>query len=143
MAYTHPEEVIFEDVDMMGHVNNAQYFTFFETARTNYLLELTDAKPPYSAANLEFIVARATCDFRRGLRWGEKIRTVVWPSKIGETSFVFSYVILDAAGKVAAEGETVQVSFDYAKNAKMPIPPKLRKRLEADLKKGPGVALSR
>lgn len=141
MAHRETHEVTFADVDMMGHVNHAQYFTYFETARTNYLLHLKRLKPPYDASQLDIIVARASCDYRRGLRWGEKITVVVWPSKVGVTSYTFSYAIVDAAGAVAALGETVQVAFDYASNGKKPIPADLRRLLEADLAAGPGIPL--
>ena len=141
MAHRETHEVTFGDVDMMGHVNHARYFTYFETARTNYLLRLKGLRPPYEAAQLDIIVARATCDYRRGLRWGERVTTLVWPSRIGATSYSFSYAIVDAGDAVVALGETVQVAFDYATNQKKPIPPDLRRALEADLKAGPGIPL--
>lgn len=131
-----PIEVVFADVDMMGHVNNAMYFTYFETARTAYFLALSDRDAPWQASELDFIVARASCEFRRALRWGEKGEVVVWPTHVGTTSFTFGYVLLDGSGKVSAQGETVQVSFDYGKGAKKPIPAALRARLEAELKAG-------
>jgi acyl-CoA thioester hydrolase len=34
-----PIEVIFRDVDAMGHVNNAVYFTYLETARTRFFFQ--------------------------------------------------------------------------------------------------------
>lgn len=142
MAHRERFEVTFGDVDMMGHVNHAQYFTYFETARTNYYLAIAGRKPPFDAHELDLIVARATCDYKRGLKWGERIEVLVWPSRLGASSFTFSYAILDAAGNVVALGETVQVSFDYAANAKKPIPPNVRERLEADMRAGPGIALA-
>ena len=141
MAHRERLEVVFADVDMMGHVNNATYFTYFETARTNYLLRLNASREPFSATDLDFIVARASCDYKRGLRWGERVEIVVWPSRLGETSFTFEYALLDAEGKVAARGETVQVSFDYSRQAKKAIPPGLRRTLEAEQKAGSGLAL--
>lgn len=142
MAHRESVEVQFGDVDMMGHVNHAQYFTYFETARTNYYLRLAGAKPPFDARQLDLIVARASCDYKRGLRWGERIEVVVWPSRIGDSSFTFAYAILDAAGAIVAAGETVQVSFDYDKNAKKPIPAAIRSRLEAEMRLGPGVPIA-
>src|SRR5690348_5057852 len=121
MAHREPVEVVFADVDMMGHVNNATYFTYLETARTKYFLELKDRGPPYEKDELDFIVAKASCEYRRGLTWGERCTVVVWPSAIGTTSFTLAYEVRDASGAVAAYGETVVVTYDYAKGAKKPI----------------------
>lgn len=141
MVHREPVQVVFADVDMMGHVNNAAYFTYFETARTNYLLKLTGARPPFRADMLDFIVARAVCEFRRALRWGERLEVRVWPSRIGDTSFTFSYRIVDAQGGLAAEGETVQVAFDYARGTKRSIAPALRSALETERAAGPDAPL--
>lgn len=140
MAHREPIEVVFGDVDMMGHVNHAKYFTYFETARTNYLLRLKGLpRARWTPEALDIIVAKAACEYRRPLRWGERGEVVVWPSRIGTTSYAFSYAVVDATGQVAATGETVQVAFDYAANAKKALPRELRTALEAELHAGPGV----
>ncbi len=140
MAYRLPFEVVFADVDMMGHVNNAAYFTYFETARTNYLLLLKGLRAPIPPPQLDFIVARASCDYKRGLRWGERCQVVIWPTHLGKTSFTFSYVIKDEAGTVVATGETIQVSHAYERASKKPIPVDLRARLAEEMAAGPGLA---
>jgi len=141
MAHRERVEVTFGDVDMMGHVNHAAYFTYFEAARTNYYLALKGLKAPWDRNELDLIVARASCDYRRGLVWGEHVEVVVWPSRVGQTSFTFGYAIVDAKGEVVAVGETVQVSFDYGKQAKKPIPPAVRRALEVEAARGPGLQL--
>lgn len=138
MAHTERIRVVFADVDMMGHVNHATYFTYFETARTFYYLHLTGLR---RMTDIDFILAKASCDFLRGLTCGEEVRVVVWPSHVGASSFTFSYVILDQQDQVVARAETINVSYDYKKNSKKPIPEELRRRLLEEMKKGPGVRL--
>jgi acyl-CoA thioester hydrolase len=43
-----PIEVRFRDLDAMGHVNNAVYFTYFEHARLHYLRRLAEVPPRWS-----------------------------------------------------------------------------------------------
>lgn len=124
---------------MMGHVNHASYFTYFETARTNYYLRLAGRTPPFEPTQLDLIVAKAACAYRRGLRWGERIEVVVWPTQVGRTSFTFRYLLLDEAERVAADGETVQVSYDYSGRTKKTISDALRRALEAERTAGSGV----
>ena len=38
-------EVRFADTDAMGHVNNAKYLTYMETARTRYIEEVVLGEP--------------------------------------------------------------------------------------------------
>ena len=37
-------EVAFRDLDAMGHVNNAVYLSYLETARINFMVDLLDLK---------------------------------------------------------------------------------------------------
>ena len=56
-----PVDVRFRDMDSMGHVNNAVYFTYFENARIAYWRAVPGIR---SRRNLDYILARAECDFR-------------------------------------------------------------------------------
>ena len=56
-----PISVRWADVDSMGHVNNAKYFTYCESARMSYFaaVDLSDHRreqhgPALAAANLNF-----------------------------------------------------------------------------------------
>ena len=39
--FTHPIEVRFRDLDALGHVNNAVYLTYLESARIAYWMHVT------------------------------------------------------------------------------------------------------
>jgi acyl-CoA thioester hydrolase len=133
MAHEVRTTVTFRDVDAMQHVNNAVYFTWMETARTTYYLKMRGSP---EILDVDLIVAHASCDYRRGLRLGEEVTIRVWPSRIGTTSWDYSYE-LTVKGEPVAYGRTVQVAFDYAKQAKKPIAPELRRRLEAEIEDPP------
>lgn len=138
MAFVERMRVSYRDVDMMDHVNNAAYFTYFETARCHYYVALTGLE---RINRLDIIVAKQSCEYLRGLVYDEEFDVIVWPSRVGTTSFTLSYAIRTSKGEVVALAETVIVAFDYDKNAKKPIAPALRAKLEADQERGPGVKL--
>lgn len=127
---THEESirVRFRDVDAMQHVNNAVYFTWMETARTEYYMRMRAIQ---RLEDVDIIIARATCEYVRGVRFGETVKVRVWPSRIGTTSFDLSYELL-VGKEVVARGLTVQVCFDYETHAKKEIPSALREVLAAD-----------
>ena len=55
-------EVPFRDLDAMGHVNNAVYFSYLETARIKFLVDLLAVT---SLHDLPVIMAEATCTLKR------------------------------------------------------------------------------
>jgi acyl-CoA thioester hydrolase len=126
------ERVRFSDIDGMGHVNNAVFMSYMETARTEYYMELTGRR---TLQEMGFILARIACDFHSPLFLGETVIVEVWPTRIGNTSFDVGYRLLEkGSGRLIAEGVSVQVCYDYAKRVKQPLPPELRSRLEAELR---------
>jgi acyl-CoA thioester hydrolase len=125
-----PVAVRFRDIDGMGHVNNAVYFTYVEHARTDYLMGVMGAR---RMDEVDWIVATASLAFKRPVAYGDPIEVRVRPSKVGRTSFTLAYEIVDTRDQgLVAEGETVIVMYDYGRRAKKEIPPAVRKRLEAD-----------
>lgn len=125
-----PIAVRFRDIDGMGHVNNAVYFTYVEAARTEYLMQVMGAK---RMDEVDWIVATASLEFKRPVAYGDPIEVRVRPTKVGTTSFTLFYEIRDTRDEgLVAKGETVIVMYDYTTRAKKPIAPETRKLLERD-----------
>ena len=121
--------VRFRDLDPMGHVNNSVYFTYFEVGRTAYWQELHH---DYSYDVLDFVVARAECDYVSAAMLRETIRVETWLSRIGTTSFVLDYEAFDEQSeRLVARGRTVQVMIDPRTGRPRPIEPSLRERLRS------------
>ena len=119
--------VRFRDIDALGHVNNAVYFTYMESARTQYWMKLFDIQ---ELGKLEFIVARAECDFKIAARFGDELEVSIWTSSIGKSSFVWDYEIHNVVSKqLIASGKTIQVYYDYANSKPMPVPDHVRTKL--------------
>lgn len=127
--YRHELKVPWRDLDAAGHVNNAVYLTYMETARTEAYLRLREGTRPQ---DLDIILARTCVDFRSPANFGESLVVEVTPGRVGESSFVLGYVIREkSTGRLVAEGESVQVAFDYAKQQKKRIPDGIRAKLQA------------
>ena len=123
-------KVIFRDLDPLEHVNNAVYFTYMEVARTEYYMQLTGTR---RLGDVRFIIARASCDYRAPAEFGDQLIVAVWPSEVGNSSFKFQYRITQQEeGTLVAEGETVQVAFDYKARKTIPLPEAVKKLLIAE-----------
>ncbi len=120
-------KVIFRDLDPLEHVNNAVYFTYMEVARTEYYMQLTGAR---SLGEIRLIIARASCDFRAPARFGDRLLVAVWPSEVGSSSFKLKYRMTQREDDtLVAEGETVQVAFDYETRKTILLPEDLKSLL--------------
>ena len=125
--FRHEVDVIWRDLDAAGHVNNAVYLTYMETARTKAYLHLRGGK---RAGELDIILARASVDFRSAATMGEVLVVEVTPGRVGETSFTLHYRITEkATARLVCEGESVQVCYDYKTQTKKPIPETVRAAL--------------
>jgi acyl-CoA thioester hydrolase len=111
------ERVRFRDCDSMGHVNNAVYSTFLEESRIEVLGGLAD-----------FILARVEIDFRSELRAGEELEVRTRCSRVGTKSFELEHEI-HADGRLAAQGKSVLVGYDYEGGQSVPLSDEVRARL--------------
>jgi acyl-CoA thioester hydrolase len=130
--------VPFGDIDWLGHVNNARFLTYFETARAELLYKTFGGKD--SGKWLNLIVARAEIDFLSPARWNDSLEVKIRPISIGRTSWVYEYEIEGQGAenekgtkRIIAKGKTVQVSYDYERRQPAPIPDELREMLSRQI----------
>ncbi len=111
MKYAVPVDVRFNDVDGLGHVNNAIYLTFLEHARMKFFTEEAGST---SEKDFPFILAHAALDYRIPIKMGAELQVTMWTSRIGGKSWDFDYEIKDRrTHAIYATGKTVQVAYDY------------------------------
>jgi len=125
-AFVHRERVRFRDLDAMGHVNNAVFLTYIESARVAFLQQLGAV----SLESMPIIVARIEIDFRAPVSLGEEVEISVRATRFGEKSFDLGYV-LRVDGHVVAEAKSVLVGYDYGTGQTIAIPDGWRERMAA------------
>ncbi len=127
--------VQFRDIDVMGHVNNATYLQYMETARVELARRLGLVTNGFRAS---FIVASARCEFKKPIRDERRITVSVWVSRIGDRSWDLDYSIRGPRRVEFAVGRTTQVAYDYKTRSAVKISGRLRRELrkyvEAPLK---------
>ena len=127
-AYSIPVEVRFNDIDGMGHVNNALFLTYLEHCRMRFFTEEAGSK---SERDFPFILAHAAIDYRSPLKIGHAPVVKMWTSRIGGKSWDFDYELRDAKSKTLfATAKTVQVGFDYKAQKTVEPSAKMRTLLE-------------
>jgi len=128
--------VQFRDIDVMGHVNNATYFQYMETARVELARSIGQITAGFRPGS--FILATARCEFKKPIRDERKIVVSVWVSRIGDHSWDLDYSIRGPRGLEFAVGRTTQVVYDYKARSALRVSERLKRRLakyvEAPLK---------
>ena len=119
-------DVRWGDMDAFGHVNNAKYFTYCESARIRYFEEL-DLEAYREHESHGPAVVSATCNFIRQVHYPATLDVGVRAAKIGRSSFTLDYVILrHGSDEVVADGNSVAVWVDYAAGTSIPVPEAIR-----------------
>jgi acyl-CoA thioester hydrolase len=125
-------EVAFRDIDAMGHVNNAVFFAYFETARIKYVMEVLEGNlEEFDLLDLPLILVQASCSYKSPALLGEKLKVGVGLSRFGTKSFDLLYRIVGQDGRLVATGKTIQVMYDYGTRSAYPIPDDIKAQVKA------------
>lgn len=128
-TYYHPITVRYGDLDPQGHVNNAVYLTYLESARLGYY-EKSGIWVPNSGVTTGMVVARVEIDYLATIRFGEAVQVGVRLGRMGEKSLTFAFQVeLVLSCQPAARGVSVMVAYDNAKGQSRPIPLEWREKL--------------
>ena len=121
--------VYYQDTDCEGVVYYANYLTYFERARMEYLehsgLDLLELKDK----GVLFAVAKAEISYKFPARLGDILDIYTKVEKVGASKIVFSYEVRrDKDNKLLALGSTVLVciSEDFRP---IPLPEFVRKKI--------------
>jgi acyl-CoA thioester hydrolase len=123
MIYTGKQYVRWDDIDALGHVNNAKYLTYIQEARFLW------------SPIIEMVVARAEVDFVEAIYEGGRFYDVnLWVESIGNSSFTMAYEVVGDNGVVHAKVKTVQVVVSMETMKSRPLKDSEREFLNQYLK---------
>ena len=121
-------EVPYGDIDAMGHLNNVVYLKYLETARQKYWLAMRGSTDFW---DVDFVIARCEIDYRSSVSMGEVLEIEIHVTRMGASSFDFSYVVRRAgSGELVAEAKTTQVCYDWDARAAKPLSDERRREIE-------------
>jgi acyl-CoA thioester hydrolase len=124
--FVHWLTVRFRDLDSLGHVNNAVYATYLESARIDFYQHLTGL--PLEQLNI--ILAELTISYKAPAFFNDSLAIGVRIGSFGTKSFTMEYVIARASDEaLIASGRSVLVTYDYKAGKTMPVPDDLRRRV--------------
>ena len=114
------------DQDAFGHVNNAVVIRWFESSRIAYC-ESTGLMKALNDKNLGPILASITCHYRQQLRHPDTVYIGGRISKIGNSSLRMEHAVYsESQQRLAAEGDSIVVAFNYQSNQVQRVPDSAR-----------------
>jgi acyl-CoA thioester hydrolase len=120
------ERVRFGDLDAMQHMNNVEFLRFFETARIDYLRQLSPEHAP-TGGKFGFIFAECHIAYKAPAHFDDLIRTYVWPTELKRSSLKLGFEMrVESDGRLVAEGWGTLVGYDYEGGRPQPVPDALR-----------------
>lgn len=119
----------YADIDAQRHLNNVAYFTFMEHARVEYVRE-TGLWNGEDFGSIGMIVAETSCQYKAPGYLGETVTVWMRCSHLGKKSFHLEYRLETERGEIAT-GRSVQVCYDYAQQASIPMPDAWRETIVA------------
>lgn len=130
--YTARVPVRWGDMDALGHVNNAVYFTYVEQARIDYLRSLTGGEWPGHPETGPVLVA-TEAQFKRPVVYPATVLVHLHGGEPGRTSFTIDAVLTVEGDEdtTYAEVRTTLVWVDRRTGRPTPLPDALRQRLGA------------
>lgn len=130
VEHTAKLRVRFAETDAMGVVYYAEYFVWFEVARTELFRHIG---LPYTVISrrrgFHTPVVQAHADYKASARYDDEVAVRAWPSKIGRSSVRIDYEVRKLPEEeLICTGHTVHVLIGEDGRSKE-IPPDLRERL--------------
>src|SRR5712692_4105356 len=118
------------DNDIYGHVNNAHYYSYFDSVLNEYLIK-QGGLDIRGGAVVGFIVS-SQCDYFRPLSYPDAVEIGLRVDRIGHSSVRYGLAVLlvgDAGARVAGSRTHAYVDLRTAKSTSIPFA--LRQALEA------------
>ena len=117
--------VRWRDLDAFNHVNNANYLTYLEEARLQWLNHLPG---PWLDEQSMPVLAASELAYRLPIAWPAQLRVQLFCQRLGNSSMTIGHRMVDAADdqRLYSDGHVVMVWMNPATGKPVPLPAAIR-----------------
>lgn len=117
------------DNDVFGHVNNVNYYSFFDTLLNRYLID--EGGFDFMADPTVGVAVETYCRFHKSFAYPEEIQGGLRIGHLGQSSVRYEIgLFADGEDTARADGHFIHVFVDRPTNKPVAIPADLRAALE-------------
>ncbi|MEZ5594282.1 MAG: thioesterase family protein [Gammaproteobacteria bacterium] len=126
--YFHSIPTRWVDNDVYGHVNNINYYSFFDTVIGHYLI--TEGGLDYRNSPIIGLCVESQCQFQREIAFPDVVEAGLRVAKIGNSSVRYEIgLFTENETKPAARGYFVHVFVNREQRRPVPVPDRIRSAL--------------
>lgn len=120
----------FNDVDVLGHVNNTVYFSFYDTGKALYFGATKGMSMDWR--HVDRVIANVECAYLAPIVFGEDIEILTRCVHVGHKSFTLQQMLREKnTGQIKSVSETVMVCIDPADGHAVEVSPRVREAFSA------------
>ena len=125
--HTHPIQIRFNDIDMLGHTTNSVYMQYFDLGRLHYFTNVLKERMDWRDEGLILVSININYLAQTKLYDELEVRTKV--TKLGNKSLEMHQQIYNkTTNEVAAEGKSNMVGYSGSRRQSIPVPTRWRER---------------
>lgn len=113
-------QVRFSDLDVLGHVNNSVYLTYFESTRVYYFTHLLGTEWDWTTDSV--VLVKNEVEYKRPILLHDVPEIEMYTAHIGSKSFTFAYNIR-VNGVLYSKGTSTLVAYDVDTQSTVLIQP--------------------
>ncbi len=118
-------DIVWGDMDALGHVNNSRYFDYFQESRIQWLgtlgFTLFEKQGP--------VVITMSATYLKAVVYPAQLTIISKAHSPGRTSMMMNHDIYQN-DELVTQGQSKIVWVDYEKSQSIPLPDKIRKLFE-------------
>lgn len=118
-------EVRENEIDGLGHVNNARFLEYFERGRMHWYNRCDPELNQPAGRHLGTVVVNININFRRECFAGDRLSVSTRPGKRGRKSFVLRQEILANDGECVSDATVTCVVMDMSMRRAVELPDSL------------------
>jgi acyl-CoA thioester hydrolase len=122
-------QVAWVEMDIYNHVNNTNYFRYFEEARVKYL-EAIHFYHQYEKNGIACVISKASCNFMIPLKYPDILTVGARIVKIDKDCIHMEQFINSAKSGLAAFGDSELVIFNFKNSKPLAVPDYLKVEIE-------------
>jgi acyl-CoA thioester hydrolase len=116
--------VAWSDMDALGHVNSAKYFTYFESARVKYYHNL-NLLNYFSLHKIAGVISRTECSYYIQLSYPDDLTIGAKVTELYKDYMIMEYYVKSGLRGLSATGEAEIVFYNFETNKKIFVPQKV------------------
>jgi len=129
-AQVYRTTVKLEQIDVLGHLNNAEYLRLFEAARWHVLARREGARQRFTALGVSPVIQEIKLRFVREVLGGETLEIHSEFTRVGERRFTATQRMVDEGGQLRAVASLSGTFFDVTSRKTVAPPAELIELLD-------------